>query len=698
MLHKLKYLLLVFSCLLATSAAFGQIINGTGTYPNQQGAYGQGALLPNPNDTSRRKAARQLTGDELMDTLRAREEKKKDSVILNSKFIRVTNELLLTDSTQVFPLDTGLTNFENYSPLYQPKSPKIGLGSLGLPERDLLFEPRQTVGFDVGLHYLDAYMFTPQDVQYYKARVPYTNMYLVTAGRKEQIFKVIHTQNINPQLNIGANFNLIGSQGFYNRQGVSDLNAALFSWYESKSKRYNLLTSMVFNNLRTPESGAIRNDSVFTAGSFDKITEPVRLTNAIDRIRNNTFYLKQFYFIGRIDTTATGGKILPTQRVTHTFYYNKQSYIFTSSGPDTYKVFPDYFYNNTLSRDSLGLTDIHNDFSYSFYLRGRSVGFVKNEVKLDLGIAHDLYHYSQWVSDSLATSVGQISRNDSIAGRTFQNITLKAKFSYRFSDRLLLEGNFQQVAQGYNGGDYLYDAKLHIAGGRRAGRIILEGYAQNNTPSLVFTNWVSNHYVFKYKFDNQKITSASFNYINDALALDLKAQYYLISDYLYFKAQTGGIDATPTQLTAPINLLKVSLSKSFSWRRWHMDNYVVYQKTDYQSTLRTPEVYLYSNIYYNKYLFDAINLTVGANVRYNSTYVAPSYAPSIGQFYNGADVTFTSYPYIVAYVKATLKSTNIFVMYDYANQGIFSPGFYTVNRYPMQDRLLKIGVSWAFYN
>ena len=141
---------------------------------------------------------KQLTDDELLDTMRKREEKKRDTVIFTSKFIRITNELLLNDSTQVFPLDTSLTNFENYSPLYQPRSPKIGLGNLGLAERNLLFEPSKTIGFDVGLHSLDAYLQKPEDVVYYRARAPLTSLYLVTGGQIEQLFKLVHTQNIRP--------------------------------------------------------------------------------------------------------------------------------------------------------------------------------------------------------------------------------------------------------------------------------------------------------------------------------------------------------------------------------------------------------------------------------------------------------------------------------------------------------------------
>lgn len=86
------------------------------------------------------------------------------------------------------------------------------------------------------------------------------------------------------------------------------------------------------------------------------------------------------------------------------------------------------------------------------------------------------------------------------------------------------------------------------------------------------------------------------------------------------------------------------------------------------------------------------------DVRYNSTYIAPSYAVGLGQFYNGTNVTFSSYPIASVFFRATLQRTNFFIMYDYVNQGLFSPGFYTVNRYPQMDRLLKFGVSWTFYN
>lgn len=698
--YKLRYILLLFICV-CTQAAFAQIQRGNN---NNQDDPQRRINLRDTGTTSGKK----LTDDQMLDSLRKKQERKKDSVVFNSKFIRVTNERFLRDSTQLFPLDTGLYNYENYSPLLQPRSPKISLGNTGLPARSLLFEPSRTIGFEPGLHELDPYMLRPENISYYRARVAYTQLYLVGyTGVKEQIFKVTHTQNVNPQLNVGFNLNFIGSRGYYSSsnvlsQNVSDVNAAVFSWYESKSKRYNLLTNLIYNNIKAPVTGSILNDSVYVTGSISKVSEQVRLPASYENWKGGSFYLKQFYYIGHIDSTSNGkGKanILPTQRVSYTLRYDATKYEYLQNGEDTYNVFPDYYYTSNRSRDSLSVTHLQNDFSYSFYLRSKSEKAIKNELKLDLGLTQDIYSYGQFVSDTTLDQYGtKVLRPLKVQHNSFQDLTVKGKLSYQLSDRAALEGNVQQIVQGRDFGDFLYEAKLTVAGNDKAGKIILGAYSQSSTAPLVYTSWVSNHFIFHNKFSNQKTNSLSFNYINSPLKLDLKAEYFLITDYLYFTAQENGIDAHPAQLGGSINMIKLSFGKSIAWRRWHFDDYFVYQKTDYQSTLRTPQFYNYASVYYKALLFNVLYSNIGMDVRYNSSYTAPSYAPGLGQFYNGPNVSFSSYPVATIFFKATLQRTNLFVMYDYANQGLFSKGYYTVNRYPQQDAALKIGVSWAFYN
>jgi len=697
MLKQFKYIVLLLVCV-CTQTVFAQQQQTNPQNPNQSGIIYRG-------DTARTR--KPLSNDELMDTLRKRQDHKKDTVIFNSKFVRVTSERFLRDSTRLFPLDTGLTNFENYSPLNQPRDPRISLGNTGLPQRSLLFSPSRTIGFDAGLHELDTYFLSPQDLYYYRTRVPYTQLSLVTGGLTEQIFKLLHTQNINPRLNMGLNANFIGSRGFYSSQSVlaqnvSDVNVAGFAWYESKNKRYNLLANLMYNNLKAPITGSIQDDSIFVTGSIDKTSQPVRLPSTFENWKSTGIYLKQFYYIGRIDSVKKGKvieSILPTQRVSYTFNYTSRVYEFLQNDVDTYQVFPDYYFASNRSRDSLSVQHLQNDFSYSFYLRKKGAKIAKNELKLDLGLTQDYYHYSQYVNDTTLNATGnKVNTQVRMQNASFQDITIKGRLSYKLSDRIALDANLQQITVGRDFGDFLYDARLTLSGGQKAGRIIFEGYSQSSSPPLVYTSWISNHFIFHNTFKNQKTNSVSFNYINDDLKLDLKAEYFLISDYLYFAAQTNGIDAHPVQQGADINLLKVSLGKTLTWRKWHFDNFLVYQKSDYQTTLRTPDFYNYSSLYYKTLLFNVLYSNVGIDVRYNTAYVAASYAPGLGQFYNGANVTYSSYPVATVFFKATLQHTNFFVMYDYANQGLFSPGFYTVNRYPQMDRLLKFGVSWAFYN
>jgi len=699
MANKLKYFLLLLIGL-SVQAAFAQYTpSGTQT---QRSSF---------NDTARTHT-KQLTGDQEIDTIRKKEEHDRDSVIFTSKFIKVTNEALLKDSTQVFPIDTGIVNFENYSPLYQPGDPKISLGHLGLDARDLLFTPSKNIGFDPGLHSLDLYLLLPEDLNYYKARVPYSLLTLYTGGLAEQYFKVVHTQNIKPNWNVGFNLNFLGSQGYYGNsvlaQNVSNINFAFFTWYESKNKRYNLLANTTINNLKAPETGSISDETIFTdpPAVLNKQTLYVRLPNTYENWHNNGFYIKQFYYIGHLDSvahkkgsSADSAKVLPTQRVSYTLSYNVRKYEFLQNDQDTAHVFPDYYYSSNRSRDSLVITDIRNDFSYSFTFQPKSSKVFKNQVKLDVGLTQDIYSYRQYVSDSTINQGGSlVVQQQKVQSASFQDITLKGRLTYQLNDRAAFQANISQIAAGRDFGNFLYDFKLMLGGNNKVGKIIMEAYTQNTSPPLVYTDWVSNHYIWHNTFANETTNSASFNYINVPLQLDLKAEYFLLGGYLYFASDPNGNDAHPVQESNNINLIKLTLTKNLAWRRWHFDNTVVYQKTDYQNTLRTPTFYSYSSLYYAKLLFGVLNSDIGIDVRYNTPYDNPSYAVGLGEFYNGPNITYSSYPKATVFMKATLYRTNLFIMYDYADQGLFQRGFYTVNRYPMEDAQLKFGVSWTFYN
>ncbi|MBE7174832.1 MAG: putative porin [Mucilaginibacter polytrichastri] len=689
--------------MLAATGAYAQI-------PTQPAYPGQRTNTSPFQDTTRRDRENPGEDEEMdIDSMRKRAEGNRDSVIFTAKFIRYTNLKLLSDSTQTLPLDTGLSNFENYNVLYQPERPTLGIGNLGLAARDLLFSPPKTLGYDVGLHGLDYYLLRPEDVQYYRARSPYTRLYYISGGQQEQVFQATHSQNIRPNWNFGAHYFRMTNEGFYGRQLANHLNAAIFSWYESPNKRYNILGNLFFNNLRAQENGSITNDGIFVQenSSLSKEREPVRLTaanNALTNWRDNGLFLRQFYYIGRIDSinndsSTTSKKILPTQRISHTFQYNQRKYRYLQATPDGYNVFANSYGDPEMSRDSFRVFNVRNEFTYSFYLRPRTVRFVKNEAKIDLGLQHDYYRIQQIIQDVDSSAATRQVYRRTMYSDNFQNVTLKARAGYRFSDRVTLGLDLQQVAQGYNFGDYLYQANANFLIGNKLGRIILEAYSQNNRPAQLYDRWSWSHFRWDTDFPKQKINAFTFTYENAPLRIRAKAEYFLVNNYLYLQADSLPNDPVP-QMAGSINVLKLSLRKDFTFfRRVHFDNYAVYQLTDSRDLLRTPEIYTFSSLYFTPpKLFKVLWLNAGVNVRFNTSHQAPFYAPGIGQFYNGSDILFSSYPIADVFLKANLKRVNLLLKYDYANQGLFQKGYYTVNRYPMPDALFKFGVSWNFYD
>lgn len=693
-----------------------------------------------------------------LDSLRSKLENSKDSVIFTSRFIRYTTLKLTKDSIQTLALDTSLRGMQNFSPIAQPRRPTINTGNIGLAAKDLLFEPIKTIGFNPGFHSLDWYALGNDDIRYYQARTPFSNIYFAGqySGEAEQLFRVMHSQNIKKNFNVGASYNRIGANGLYQRQRGDVLNGTFFSWYTSPNKRYALYANAIFNTLKAYENGSIINDNIFGSNnlSIDRMSQSVRLNSARQIYRKNTFFLRQTYFVGRIDSLdqEISKKVLPTNKITYTIKYDKDSYAFQKNEADDHTVLPSGMRDLSYTNDSTTVKHIQNEFIYSFFLRGKSSSVIKNELKLDAGIRHDFYNYSQIVgvlpqtNTYNYTNAAGVVTSETITvnnkyfsnyAKTFQNVTLLGSAGYRFSNRIDLNFDVQQIFQGRQAGDFMYEAKSNLLVSNNLGRIVLGGYIQNKSPEEIYDTHYGNHFgwtnatvdpklaelkaanplvspnivMLSSPFNRTKTVNLSFKYINDKLGLDAGAEYYMINNYLYFVQKNTTVDSLtilPAQESGSISVLKVTVGKKFKFGRFNLDSYIVYQKTSKPDIMPTPEFYTYNSLYMKAKVFKVLNTEFGVDVKYNTKYVNYSYAPSVSQFYirqSAPDaaipykpVKFDSYPIVDVWVRASLRKANIFVKYAYLNQGIQSKGYYTVNRYPMQDRALQVGLSWNFYD
>jgi hypothetical protein len=689
-----------------------------------------------------------------LDSLRSKLENSKDSVIFTSRFVRYTTLKLTKDSIQTLALDTSLRGMQNFNPIIQPRRPTINIGNIGLAARDLLFEPSKTIGFDPGFHSLDWYAIGNDDIKYYQARTPFSNLYYAGqySGDAEQIFRVTHSQNIKKNFNVGASYNRIGANGTYQRQRGDVLNGTFFSWYTSPNKRYALYANVIFNTLKAYENGSITNNSIFGDNqlSIDRMSQNVRLSATRQIYRKNTFLLKQTYFVGRIDTLdqEISKKILPTNKISYTIKYDKDSYAFQKNESDDHTVLPSGMRDLSYTNDSTSVKHIQNEFIYSFFLRGKSSSVIKNELKIDAGIRHDFYNYSQMVGvlprtttisntddRGVVTNITTTVDNKYFSNYTksFQNVTLLGSAGYRFSDRIDLNFDVQQIFQGRQAGDFMYEAKSNVLVSHNLGRIVLGAYIQNKSPEEIYDTHYGNHFGWtnavvdpKYvanqpktdvnmfiidPFNRTKTVNLSFKYINEKLGLEAKADYSMINNYLYFLQENTTVDSLtikPKQETGSISVLKLTLGKKFTYGRFNLDSYIVYQKTSRQDIMPMPDFYTFNSLYMKATVFKVLKTEFGFDVRYNSKYVNYSYSPAVSQFYIRQSlpgvtpaykpVKFDTYPIVDLWVRASLRKANIFLKYEYVNQGLQSKGYYTVNRYPMPDKLFKIGLSWNFYD
>ena len=194
---------------------------------------------------------------------------------------------------------------------------------------------------------------------------------------------------------------------------------------------------------------------------------------------------------------------------------------------DAYKFLPKGVADTVFTNDSTNVKHIKNEFIYSFFLRAKGNSLIKNELKIDVGIRHDFYNYAQY-------RILRDKTNFSEYPNTFQNISLLGNLGYRFSNRVDFNLDVQQIFQGENTGDFLYEAKSNLLLSKTAGRIVLGAYLQNKSPEEVYNRYEGNHYSWDKDFDRTKTANLSFNYINERFNIDASASYYLVSNYLYF--------------------------------------------------------------------------------------------------------------------------------------------------------------------
>lgn len=628
-----------------------------------------------------------------LDSARAKEDNRKDSVEFSAKYVRYATLNMLKNATQTVQIDTSHHNFQYYNPQNLPWNPSINIGSYGLATRDLLFNPSKKIGFQSGFHALERYLLTSDSVIYYRARARYSELYAVGFFFDDQVFKAKVAQNIKPNWSLGLDYHATNTDGYFYNQDYKDRKGAIHTWYESTNKRYNFIANAAFNTLDAAENGSVVNDTIFRD---DKVSSwysaqtrlsGQRQNRPYNKWNDNSLFIRQSYYIGKLDTVNNGlpeMEIHPTNSIAHNTHIRQQRFVFYKNEDDRFQAFP---YGNLREvHDTTKITTISNEFTYAFYLRGKSV--LKNEAKINLAFQNDLI----WFSDSLTSDF-------------YQNSYVKGDLSYGLSDRVNVNVGVNQIVIGQNFGDYLYEAKADFLISDNIGKISVGAYSQNKSPEMVFNKMHYSYHQWDNDLDKTKVQNLSFAYSNKKIGFKGRVEYFLMDNYTYFKEVDNPNDnprldrVIEAAQYGKLNLLKASIEQNFKFGKFGFDNRIVYQKSDAMDVIATPELYTWHSLYFDDRWYDVLNLRLGMDVRFNTPFVTPSYSINTGQFYNtNSSLEFSTYPIVDFWATMNIKRVNLFISSNFTNQYLYPKGYYTVRRYPMNPANFRFGASWKFYD
>lgn len=587
-------------------------------------------------------------------------------------------------------IDTSLNQFEIYKF-------HNGLGNIGLPVNVLSLSQLQAgndgnlvekSGFNYKNVNSDSYLFSRNSVKYYDAKSPFTQFLTVFGAKKEQVFKLTHSQNINKNLNLAFSFQRIRSDGFYKRQSITQNNIYFSSNYNSKDNRYHLLSNAIYNNSKVAENGGIQNDSLFeNQGSIDRQLMEINLLSAQRRVKNRSFLLKQYYNTGykteRLkDSSVTGDPVLvstfhSTNCFSHSFNIQSDSSIYEDNAPNS--GFYKHVYNDTnKTSDPTSYFKMENVFSWE------TLENKKNEKKRNIGLAlhaeHQLFHIKQHAIDS-----------------TFKNFILRGDVFNFYSSKvtLLWKGSGIYVFNESNKGDY--NASICIKKGLDANMINhfgLEGTMSERRPDFIFQRYSSNNFRWGNNFDKVNIKFARL-YYSGAKRFSISISACNISNYIYFNSF-----ALPEQLrSSALNVFSAQLIKDFHSRGsgFNLNNKIIYQYIPASSPIKLPSIVLDNCFYYENTFFNkALRGQFGFDVFYNSAYFANAYMPATGQFYIQDEKKIGNYIYVDFFANLKIKAVRLFFKMEHVNAGISGYNYYMVPHYPTPDRAFRFGLSWTF--
>ena len=524
-----------------------------------------------------------------------------------------------------------------------------------------------------------------EDINYFRVATPTTELMYRAGLEQGQVLDALITVNVNNQSNLSFQYKGLRSLGKYRHALASHGNLRMTYSYLSKNEKYQLRSHIAAQEIYNDENGGITENSVlrFEANDAD-FKDRARLeTNFIDAsnvLRSNRYYLEHDYNL--LSKTDTVSKQKRTIKLSHIFNYETQHYQFDQLKSNA--LFGDAYNNRIQTKSSL-------DKMFNQLGVGLETNSLLGSVQFFVSDYNYSYRYKNAVFLANNQVVPQSIQSNLISAGAKWNtkikkIALDVKAASTFiGDR---KGNYLKASASFIK-DSLFTVKATLLQNSKAPNY---NFILNQSDYKAY-NW------YNADFKNEHTRSLLFEFNSDKW-LDASAQITQLDNYTYLSDTISGLQTKPMQFAGTINYVKVKASKAIKYKKFTLDNTLMYQAVaNGEAVFRVPTLVTRNSIYFTDDVFKKkpMYLQTGITFKYFTKYYANAYNPVLAEFNIQNAVEIGNYPVIDVFANARVRNMRIFLKAEHVNSFFTKKNYYAAPNYPYRDFVVRFGIVWNFF-
>ncbi len=565
------------------------------------------------------------------------------------------------------PLDTAVNEYARWTYVQRSNNLYQDLGVVGTAINQIFPTTPTQIGATSGFHSYSPYYNTQEPI-YFDTKSPFSRFHLIWGGKGRALTTVEFSRNINPRWNFGFNYRpiLVEKQilsSSNNDMMVTSHYYDFYTTFKSKNERYFLLFNFRRIRHQVYETGGVDIGNAPPNEIYDPNAKPVLQNTKTEEFRSS-FHIYQHFQL-----------VKPFQLYHMADFVNEENR-FNSSDPKT--SFDAVVVDSAKSSDLTKFATMRQEFG----------------MKGNLGIVYYSTYYKLRTFKYTNAYLNGISLPIETNGNE-QYLGLRVGIQ------------LDSVTEFSGNAEYLFGGFHRIEGEIKSPW--LDAYFRNSVskPGFLQQAYRGSHDYWNQSFTGVNMTQAKAIFKVGQRAVRFKAggTLTILDHNIFFKEVSPGPDGQrvlPIQSSGNQIILSPEVSASLRFfRHMYFRPQVIYTNVirNDDNVIKLPFFFVNGQMAYENLLFKTrLQVQVGADFHWQSTYQALAYDVAIQSFYVQESGYYTSFPLVDLFFTGKMGRARFFFKYNNLIQAFTNVGYQPTPGYPGQRSVFDLGFDFLLFD